>query len=104
VAEKQAWDTFNCRSKFSDAPEGSCRDLDFMNRDRFEMSGAFKVPILRGVSKTAPYMHAGHFADLPAVVRHYVNPPDKRRSGHVLPEIALDEAQQKALVSFLEAL
>ena len=104
VAEKQSWEIFNCRGRFSDAPPDSCRDLDFMNRDRFEMSGAFKVPTLRGVVNTAPYMHAGHFADLSAVVNHYVNPPGKRRSGHVLPEIALDTAQQAALISFLKTL
>ena len=31
----------------------------------------FKVPSLRNVALTAPYMHNGHFATLPAVVRHY---------------------------------
>jgi cytochrome c peroxidase len=31
----------------------------------------FKVPSLRNVAATAPYMHNGHLADLAAVVRHY---------------------------------
>lgn len=31
----------------------------------------FKVPSLRNVALTAPYMHNGHFATLEAIVRHY---------------------------------
>jgi len=31
----------------------------------------FKVPSLRNVALTAPYMHSGHLATLPDVVRHY---------------------------------
>jgi len=31
----------------------------------------FKVPTLRNVALTAPYMHNGHLATLPDVVRHY---------------------------------
>jgi len=31
----------------------------------------FKVPSLRNVAVTAPYMHSGHFATLPQVVKHY---------------------------------
>lgn len=31
----------------------------------------FKVPGLRNVARTAPYMHNGHFATLPEVLRHY---------------------------------
>ena len=33
----------------------------------------FKVPTLRNVALTAPYMHNGHLAALPDVVRHYSN-------------------------------
>ena len=35
--------------------------------------GEFKVPSLRGVSETAPYMHNGSLATLREVVRHYSN-------------------------------
>ena len=37
--------------------------------------GAFKTPGLRGVAQRAPYMHAGQFATLEQVVRHYVAAP-----------------------------
>lgn len=33
--------------------------------------GQFKVPSLRNVARTAPYMHNGHLATLADVVRHY---------------------------------
>jgi cytochrome c peroxidase len=33
--------------------------------------GAFKVPTLRNIALTAPYMHDGRFANLEAVIEHY---------------------------------
>lgn len=33
--------------------------------------GAFKVPSLKSIEKTAPYMHDGRFATLEEVVEHY---------------------------------
>jgi cytochrome c peroxidase len=34
-------------------------------------AGRFKVPSLRNVARTAPYMHDGRFATLPQVLAHY---------------------------------
>lgn len=39
------------------------------------LEGAFKTPGLRGVVDRPPYMHAGQFATLEEVVRHYVAAP-----------------------------
>jgi cytochrome c peroxidase len=36
------------------------------------LCGAFKVPTLRNVAKTAPYMHNGYFSELREVVEFYV--------------------------------
>ncbi|MDP3700466.1 MAG: cytochrome c peroxidase [Hylemonella sp.] len=36
-----------------------------------DMLGLFRVPGLRGLSKTAPYMHNGSLSSLPEVVQHY---------------------------------
>ncbi len=36
------------------------------------LCGAFKVPTLRNIAKTAPYMHNGYFSNLKDVVRFYV--------------------------------
>jgi cytochrome c peroxidase len=40
--------------------------------DRRDFCGAFKVPSLRNVSRTAPYFHNGRFATLQEVVAFYV--------------------------------
>lgn len=40
--------------------------------DRTDLCGAFKVPTLRNVEKTAPYFHNGRFANLTDALRFYV--------------------------------
>ncbi|UNY99795.1 cytochrome-c peroxidase [Zhouia spongiae] len=45
------------------------------------MRGGFKVPSLRNIEKTAPYMHSGNFATLRETVQFYT---DGR--GHAVPE------------------
>lgn len=40
--------------------------------DRTDLCGAFKVPTLRNIAKTAPYFHNGRFATLQDVVAFYV--------------------------------
>jgi cytochrome c peroxidase len=45
-----------------DAPPEACTELRFTKRHGDELPGAFKVPTLRNVSETAPYMHDGRFA------------------------------------------
>jgi cytochrome c peroxidase len=53
-------DEFNCLGPYSDAPESACRELKFLNRREIgEKAGAFKTPTLRGVGRTAPYLHDG---------------------------------------------
>ncbi len=44
--------------------------LDLQNRS--DLCGAFKVPTLRNIAKTAPYFHNGRFATLKEVVAFYV--------------------------------
>jgi cytochrome c peroxidase len=65
----------------------------------------FKVPTLRNISETAPYMHDGSFADLESVVDHYRSggEPHPNKSVLVRP---LDLSDQEAadLVAFLQAL
>lgn len=41
--------------------------------NNLEDSGAFKVPTLRGIALTYPYMHDGSYADLDTVLRTYNN-------------------------------
>ena len=68
-------DEFNCLGPFSDARPDQCQELRFMLTDDPSLEGAFKTPGLRGVAGRAPYMHAGQFATLEQVVRHYVAAP-----------------------------
>jgi cytochrome c peroxidase len=68
-------------------------------------AGRFKVPSLRNVAFTAPYMHDGSLATLEDVVAHYV----AGGQGHpntdpTIRPLELDEADERALVAFLEAL
>ena len=68
-------DEFNCLGSFSDARPEQCQELRFMVTDDPALEAAFKTPGLRGVAERAPYMHAGQFATLEQVVRHYVAAP-----------------------------
>jgi cytochrome c peroxidase len=65
---------FNCYSEWSDAQRRQCRELQFIKREGVELPGAFKVPSLRNVAKTAPYMHTGQFQTLEEVLQHYSQP------------------------------
>ena len=68
-------DEFNCLGPFSDAKPNQCQELRFMVSDVPALEGAFKTPGLRGVAQRPPYMHAGQFATLEQVMRHYVAAP-----------------------------
>ncbi len=70
--------------------------------------GRFKTPSLRGVGKTAPYMHAGQFEDLARVVRFYSTLEGAVALDHhaetVLEPLGLSDAEMADLVAFLETL
>lgn len=68
-------------------------------------SGAFKVPTLRNIGFTAPYMHDGRFQDLEDVVDHYMS----GGAGHAhqdsaLVPFSLTVEEKSNLVAFLHAL
>ncbi|RYV02651.1 cytochrome-c peroxidase [Shewanella sp. OPT22] len=63
-------------------PEGTPRDIGAQKTFRAEkLRGGFKVPTLRNITKTAPYMHAGHFDKLRDSVEFY-----NKGRGHAVPE------------------
>ena len=69
--------------------------------------GIFRVPSLRNVAKTAPYMHNGSLATLEAVVDHYANINTERLHADgeaILKPLNLSKQDAKDLVSFLESL
>ncbi len=112
-------DEFNCLGPFSDARPEQCQELRFMVTDDPGLEGAFKTPGLRGVADRAPYMHAGQFATLEQVLRHYVAAPHAavghselthRHAGPAAAKhaerapIELSDAEVADLVSFLGTL
>jgi cytochrome c peroxidase len=69
--------------------------------------GEFKVPSLRNISKTAPYMHSGSHATLEAVVNHYseLNTDRLHADGdQILKPLKLSEQEKSDLVAFLKSL
>ena len=69
--------------------------------------GEFKVPGLRNVAQTAPYMHSGRLATLTEVVRHYsdLNLDRLHADGEaILKPLKLSEQEITDLVAFLESL
>jgi len=69
--------------------------------------GEFRVPSLRNVARTAPYMHNGSLATLADVVRHYseLNLERLHADGEsVLKPLKLSAEESADLVAFLESL
>ena len=77
----------------------------YMVTGKEEDRGAFKVPTLREVARTAPYMHDGSIATLEEVIEFY------DRGGNANPyldpelrPLNLTAAEKRALLAFLRAL
>jgi cytochrome c peroxidase len=99
-------DPFNCRGRFSDAPS-RCDELRYLDPKFPDWVGAFKTPSLRGVSKTAPYMHDGSFPTIEAVISFYSALSGKAPIGHrelTLQPLQLSADQQADLAAFLHVL
>ncbi len=91
-------------------------DASFMDigRERVTMDPAdrakFKVPTLRNIAVTAPYMHDGRFTTLEEVVRHYSSGVKQSSTVDVLlqfslkPGLGLSESDVADLVAFLKTL
>ncbi len=69
--------------------------------------GEFRVPSLRNLARTAPYMHNGSIPTLREVVRHYSNIDENRLHAdgvRVLKPLGLSKYDTDDLVAFLESL
>jgi cytochrome c peroxidase len=97
-------DEFNCLSPYSDAPAQECRELRFAKREGIELPGAFKVPSLRSIARTAPYMHAGQLPTLGAVLAHYSEPGAGSVGHQELTPRRFSAAEMRQLEAFLGAL
>lgn len=84
---------------------------DYADPGRFRLthdpldSARFKVPSLRNVALTAPYMHDGSLADLESVIAHYETggKPHIHKS-ELIKTFTLTNKEKQALIAFLQSL
>ena len=78
--------------------------MKFATVKKWETLAAFKVPTLRNIANTAPYMHAGQFKTLGEVIKHYNTVPRAYIGRTDLIAINLDQKEQEQLEAFLHSL
>jgi cytochrome c peroxidase len=67
--------------------------------------GKFKVPSLRNIELTFPYMHDGSMKTLKDVIAHYAKGGNKhQKQNKVIIPFSLNENEQKQLIAFLRSL
>ena len=95
---------FNCLGPYSDADPSDCVELRFVKTLGEELPAAFKVPSLRNVGDTAPYMHTGQFATLRDVLNHYNEAKDGPLGHSDLEPLNLSDEALNQLAAFLRSL
>jgi cytochrome c peroxidase len=94
-------------STWSDNPMDDSR-AKFVTADPTTIpKGSWRVPSLRDVALTAPYMHTGALATLEDVVWHYNRGGDPTAVGDIAPQLQplyLTDREQSQLVAFLKTL
>ncbi len=75
-----------------------------INNDSTEI-GSFKIPTLRNLERTAPYMHDGSMSSISEVIAHY----EKGGNGHfnqstIIQPFVLTNQERKDLITFLLSL
>ncbi|NET33422.1 MAG: cytochrome-c peroxidase [Cyanothece sp. SIO1E1] len=108
----------------NDIAKNNGLDLSYSDKGKGEVTGRasdnglFKVPSLRNIAKTAPYMHDGRFETLREVVDHYSdsvqNHPnlnfrlktldDGEEGDAQVLRLRLSEEEKEALIAFLHTL
>ncbi|MEZ5023653.1 MAG: cytochrome c peroxidase [Chitinophagales bacterium] len=89
--------------------------INLVDKGRFEITkdssdlGKFKVPVLRNVALTAPYMHNGMFQTLEEVIDYYNNPYDFveapiNMDPLMTEPLNLTQQEKEDLVNFLHSL
>lgn len=92
-------------------PENNGLYLNYSDQGRYRVTGKesdkgkFKIPSLRNVALTAPYMHDGSFLTLEKVIAHYATGGKHHvnQSEHIQPFRISDEEKEN-LVLFLKTL
>ncbi len=99
---------FTLLGRYNDDPQAApglaTRHVEPLHRNW----GEFRVPSLRNVARTAPYMHNGSLATLADVVRHYSEVDEDRLHGipgrRLVRPLRLTVQEQADGVAFLETL
>lgn len=119
--EKEGWNIFSnegnctqCHSSFL-FTDHTFQNIglyqDYEDPGRFRITddsadaGKFKVPSLRNIALTSPYMHDGSLKDLESVIDHF-NSGGKNhanKSEHIKP-LGLNQNEKDALIAFLNCL
>lgn len=97
----------------ANSPQGTANiGLNMVYKDNGKKNGQFKIPSLRNIELTAPYMHDGRFKTLEEVVEHYnsgvqahPNLDDNLKNANGEPRrLNLTALEKTALISFLKTL
>lgn len=100
-------DAYNRLSRFSDDATGASAFAIRHVAQEHRNWGEFKVPGLRNLRFTAPYMHDGSKATLHDVIRHYSDLDEERLHSDgeaILRPLGLSEGEIDDLVAFLDSL
>lgn len=84
---------------------------DYNDEGRFRLTGdsaeiaLFKVPTLRNIAVSAPYMHDGSLSSLEEVIEHYNSGgKNHRHQSHFVKPLHLSQQEQEDLIAFLHTL
>ena len=92
---------------FTDAPDSPRACFTRFAKRNADLLGAFKVPLLRNLTHTAPYMHDGSLATLADVVEHYSELNDEclhNVENSLLRALRLNIEEKADLEAFLRTL
>jgi cytochrome c peroxidase len=92
---------FNFEGNWRDA-QGETGKPSFANNGTGEQ--LMRVPTLRNIAVTAPYMHDGRFSNLEAVLDHYASMAKRPGADHRLRSFDLLADERSELIAFLNAL
>jgi cytochrome c peroxidase len=98
---------FNLLGPFNDDPDRSSATGTRHVLLEHRHFGEFKVPGLRGLTRTAPYMHDGSLATLRDVLRHYAEIDENRLHAdgeRILVPLRLSAPETEDLLAFLLSL
>jgi cytochrome c peroxidase len=98
---------FNLLGRHNDDPARSTATGTRHVEPQHRNFGEWRVPGLRNVARTAPYMHNGSLATLRDVVKHYSELNEERLHADgekILRRLDLSDTESEDLVAFLQSL